>query len=578
MTYPFIEDEQFHNRINRIYKRFAIPKKRKTMRQICFPKKYKLQMPQKFVSKYINPSTPYKGILVFHRLGAGKTCTAIRVGEEWKNHRKIMVITPASLKGNFRKDLRSECAGSSYLTPSERNKLKKLHPASKEYKAIIKQSDARIDKHYEIYSYNKFVDLYDNGKINFKNKIVIIDEVQNMISENGTFYEAIYDAIHTSPKNLRIILLSATPMFDKPVEIALTMNLLRLTKPLPTGREFDRKFISCKMRRNGKVEYNAKNLDLFKESIKGRVSYFRGAPPYAFPEKMLKYVKCEMSPFQYKSYKAVLMSEDKGEEFKKMRKTIKKFGDLTKLPNNFFFGTRMISNIAFPNMKVGQSGYDSLKGACMNIKNLQRYSPKFYRIIRKIKRCSGTVFIYSNFKEFAGIKSFIKILEYYGFKNYSKHGEGRKRFAIWSGDEKLSKKEEIRSVFNMKENTNGSKIKILLGSPAIKEGVTLLRVQQVHIMEPYWNESRLEQVIGRAIRYCSHKDMPPDKRKVKVYIYIAVANNKESTIDQYIHHLADRKNKLVKQFELAMKEIAVDCTLNKYANSYRGEEPIKCDK
>lgn len=577
MTYPFIEDEQFHNRINRIYKRFAIPKKRKTMRQICFPKKYELQMPQKFVSKYINPKTPYKGILVFHRLGAGKTCTAIRVGEEWKKHRKIMVLTPASLKGNFRKDLRSGCTGSAYLTDSERSKLKMLHPASREYKNIIKESDKRIDKHYEIHSYNKFVDLYEDGEINLRNKLLIIDEVQNMISEDGTFYETIYDAIYTAPKSLRIVLLSATPMFDKPIEIALTMNLLRLTKPLPVGRAFDKMFVNCRMKRNGQIEYTAKNLDIFKQSIKGRISYFRGAPPYAFPEKYLRYVKCEMSPFQYNSYRAVLSSEDKDSQFRKMKKTIKKYGDLTKLPNNFFFGTRMISNVAFPNRKVGQAGYDSLKGACMNLNNLAKFSPKFYRIIRKIKRCSGTVFVYSNFKEFAGIKTFIKVLEHYGFKNYSKHGEGKKRFAVWSGDEKLSKKEEIRSVFNMQENYNGSRIKVLLGSPAIKEGVTLLRVQQVHVMEPYWNESRLEQVIGRAIRYCSHKDMPIDKRLVKVYIYIAVSPKDESTIDQYIHHLADRKNKLVKQFELAMKEIAVDCTLNKYANSYPGEEPIKCD-
>ena len=55
--------------------------------------------------------------------------------------------------------------------------------------------------------------------------------------------------------------------------------------------------------------------------------------------------------------------------------------------------------------------------------------------------------------------------------------------------------------------------------PAIKEGVSLLRVKYVHIIEPYWNLSRLEQVIGRAVRFCSHKDVEEDKRIVKVYIY-----------------------------------------------------------
>ena len=68
-------------------------------------------------------------------------------------------------------------------------------------------------------------------------------------------------------------------------------------------------------------------------------------------------------------------------------------------------------------------------------------------------------------------------------------------------------KEEIKYMYNKKENTNGDIIKIMLGSPSIKEGVSLLRTEQVHIMEPYWNISRMLQIIGRAIRFCSHKDV-----------------------------------------------------------------------
>ena len=50
------------------------------------------------------------------------------------------------------------------------------------------------------------------------------------------------------------------------------------------------------------------------------------------------------------------------------------------------------------------------------------------------------------------------MLEAYGYKNYSEFGEGKKRFAIWSGDENISYKEEIKSVFNRKQNLNGSKL------------------------------------------------------------------------------------------------------------------------
>lgn len=575
-NYPKIDDDDFYPGINSKYRSYKIPKKRKTINQICFPKKFELQVPQKFIGKYIGPNTPYKSVLIFHRIGAGKTCTAVNVGEMWKHKRKIVVVTPAALIGGFRAELRSKCAGNSYLSDKERKILHEHHPTSNEYHKVIEESDKRIDKHYKIYSYNKFVDNAEEGEISLRNSVLIVDEVQNMVSEVGKYYQVLHQAIHDAPSNLRIVLLSATPMFDRPVEIALTMNLLRLKEPVPIGREFEKMFIHTKKRAN-KYYYSTQNLDRFKDMIKGHVSYFRGAPPQAFPHSVIKYVKCEMSTFQYKSYLTVLANEDRAKEFKRLRShKIFDDGDIINLPNNFFIGTRIISNIAFPNKNVNEDGLDSLTQQHI-IKGLHKYSPKFYRIMKKIKRCSGTVFVYSNFKEFGGIKSFVKILEAYGYQNYMNAGEGRKRFAIWSGDEKHQVKELIKTVFNRVENNNGSRLKIMLGSPSIKEGVSLLRVQQVHIIEPYWNQSRLDQVIGRAIRYCSHKDMPEEKREVKVYLYIAKHANEPETIDQYIYRIANKKNRLIKEFELALKESAVDCSLFKNANVYSGEDDIECE-
>ena len=71
--------------------------------------------------------------------------------------------------------------------------------------------------------------------------------------------------------------------------------------------------------------------------------------------------------------------------------------------------------------------------------------------------------------------------------------------------------------------------------------------------------------------------MPEKKRVVKVYIYIATHPNEDETIDQYISKLASDKNKLIKQFELALKETAVDCRLFKNANVYKEEEDIVCE-
>jgi superfamily II DNA or RNA helicase len=574
--YPNIKDDDFYKKINKIYSKYKIPQKKKSFKEICMPEKYQLQMPQQFVSQFLNPETPYKGVLVYHRIGAGKTCTAVRVGEVFKKKRNIIVVLPASLKGNFRNELRSLCAGEEYITKAERKQLSQLHPSDNQYKEIIKKTDDRIDKYYQIFSYNKFIDNVKDGRIKLKNTLLIIDEIQNMVSEEGTYYSELYDLIKKSPEDLRIVLLSATPMFDKPFEIGLTINLLRPLKEFPNNSiDFDKKFISVKKDKKNNYKLSMKNIDLFKTIIRGYVSYFRGAPPYVFPEMKIRYIKCPMSDFQYASYKAVLRNEQ-NETNLKLKRQVNKDLNVGKLPNNFFIGTRFVSNIVFPNKKVGDEGLRSLTNHQV-LNNLDKYSTKFDKIINKIRNASGKVFIYSSFKEYAGLKSLIRVLEAHGYRNYSDFGEGVKRFAIWSGDEDINYKEEIKSVFNLKKNLNGSKLKIILGSSSIKEGVSFAGVRQVHILDPYWNLPRLEQVIGRASRFCSHKDLELEKRNVKVYIYLATCQEKDiETVDEYIHKLSLRKNKLVNEFELAVKQSAIDCDLNTSANMDKDNKYI-CD-
>jgi superfamily II DNA or RNA helicase len=573
MKYSDIKDDNFYKKINTIYKDFKIPKKKKTFEEFCFPKSFKPQMPQLMLSKYINPKTPYKGVLVYHRIGAGKTCTAVKIAEEWKHYRNIIVVVPASLKYNFRNELRSMCAENNYLTEKERKLLQELHPSSKEYKDIIEKSDKRIDQYYQIYSYNKFLDLVKEKKLKLNNSILIIDEVQNMISEEGTYYNTLYNLIQKSPSDLRIVLLSATPMYDKPVEIALTLNLLNLPKEIPTGNDFIKKFIKATKMPSGKITYDVKNMDLFKSMIKGYVSFFKGAPNYVFPEMKIKFVHCEMSKFQLEAYNNILKYEEKN------TKPVKPVKILTvkNMPNNFFIGTRMISNIAFPNNKMNEDGYKSLKKDVIKNK-INKYSCKFAKIIEKIMHSSGKIFVYSNFKEYGGLRTFAKVLDAFGYKNYLEHGEGPKRYAIWSGDEDIKTKDEIKSVYNQTKNLNGSKIKILLGSSSIAEGVSLTGVRQVHIIDPTWNRSRLSQIIGRASRFCSHKDLPEEKRKVKVYIYLAVHNKVENSVDEYINFLATQKDKLIQRFETAVREASIDCELFKNANVESQEEDIDCVK
>ena len=560
--------------ITKEFKKYKLPISNEKMEEYCMPKKFTLQPQQELLPELLSSSSsPWtinkdiRGILVYHQIGSGKTCTAISIAEKFKNKLNIIVVLPASLMGNFLTELKSECAGDIYLKKEERKLLKELEPTDDKYKNIMEKSLNRINKYYTIYSYHKFVALIKENKIKkMNNTLLIIDEVQNMISLNGSFYKSLMSVVENSDNSLKIILLSATPIFDKPIEIALTLNLLKKENKFEINK-FNNDYIEI-----NKEEYKMINITEFRDKIKNLISYYRGAPPQAYPKMNFKLVKCHMSVFQHKSYLTSLSSDSnflKG-SFKNV--------DILNMPQNFFLGPRMISNIAFPNKSIGEIGYESFKKDALKYENIGTFSIKFLKIIRKINSAEGPTFVYSSFKELGGLKCFIKFLEYHGWKNYITYGIGKKRFAIWSGDEDDKTKDEIKYIFNQKSNADGSNIKLMLGSPSIKEGVSLLRVEQVHIMEPYWNMSRMLQIMGRAIRFCSHKDVPKNKRQVDVYLYLSTfPEKKDKTIDQYIWNLAQTKSKLITQFEIVLKEAAFDCELFYNRNVYKNDEyKLKC--
>ena len=133
------------------------------MEDICRPTHFKLQPQQLFLTDYFKSSSSGKGLLIYHKIGAGKTCTAISIAEAVKHKMNLVIILPASLIGNFKDELRGECGG--YMTKDKRHELKNLLPTDNIYKKILEKTDERIEKYYTIYSYHKFVELSQLNKI-----------------------------------------------------------------------------------------------------------------------------------------------------------------------------------------------------------------------------------------------------------------------------------------------------------------------------------------------------------------------------------------------------------------------------
>ena len=248
-------------------------------------------------------------------------------------------------------------------------------------------------------------------------------------------------------------------------------------------------------------------------------------------------------------------------------------------------------------------------------KHLHKFSSKFATSLDFIKRSKGLVYVYSEYLS-AGIIPFALMLEQNGFERYTvdrekqlleyspnrKGGGGKApricylcgkpasdkihktdhkwrvaKYIMLTGSQDLSKitAGQASAVYNSPKNRYGELVKIVIGTRVSGEGINFFRIRQVHILEPWFNMGRIEQIIGRAIRNCSHADLKPEERNVEVFQYAATPFGGKSlskkmketeTIDERNYRFSENKDFIIKQIERILKEQAIDCMLNKNAN------------
>jgi hypothetical protein len=250
---------------------------------------------------------------------------------------------------------------------------------------------------------------------------------------------------------------------------------------------------------------------------------------------------------------------------------------------------------------------------------LEKYSPKFKKMIENIITQPDCHLIYSNFRKLEGIGLFRLALLYHGYKElkivnqrivtYSMFPENEyiddkkdhRYFSLFTGTEKVEEKEIILNIYNNRfknlpkvtqddlkrefshvdldniGNMHGDIIKVLMITASGAEGIDLKNTRFVHIMEPYWHHVRINQVIGRARRICSHMDLPKDLQDVTVYMYIATFGDDVLKTDQYLelktmdhsestdmrlYKIMDEKEKLSERFLDILKRTSIDCAIN----------------
>lgn len=150
------------------------------------------------------------------------------------------------------------------------------------------------------------------------------------------------------------------------------------------------------------------------------------------------------------------------------------------------------------------------------------------------------------------------------------------RYIMITGDPRISPNNDADvkaitnndNIFREDENGNivdisGEIIKVVLISQAGSEGLDFKAIRQVHILEPWYNVNRIEQIIGRAVRNFSHKDLPFSKRNVQIFLYGTILENaEEESADLYIYRVSELGAVKIGKVARVLKQTAVDCIIN----------------
>jgi hypothetical protein len=170
----------------------------------------------------------------------------------------------------------------------------------------------------------------------------------------------------------------------------------------------------------------------------------------------------------------------------------------------------------------------------------------------------------------------------YDYKRFLVFGDKEKTdnlLALYNGDFKMLPKPTQEQLKAFPENLHGKLASLLMITQSGAEGLNLRCVRYVYIFEPFWNQVRIDQVIGRAIRKRSHLELPPDERNVQVIQYLATFTPKQAkanktiqfrddskTTDENIKELAAKKDHIIQQFLTLLKSNAIDCLFHATKN------------
>ena len=350
-----------------------------------------------------------------------------------------------------------------------------------------------------------------------------------------------------------------------------------------------------------------------------------------------KIIRVPMSDHQLAQYSLARKEERTSDKNKRIKARMGK--DLFDMASTYRIYSRELCNFVFPEeyprptkmipkeadlqdeaLEEGDADYmEKIRNALAFLKangnqylskeGLTKLSPKFLHLLENLEdeENVGLHLIYSQFRTIEGIGILKLILEQNGFAEFKLVRTGdewdivdtkeedvdKPKFVLYTGTETAEEKEIIRNIYNSnwsqvsstirsklknvaENNYMGEIIKVFMITSSGAEGINLENTRYVHIAEPYWHPVRIEQVIGRARRICSHKNLPEELRNIEVFLYLSTLSGEQleknidiktqddgKSTDEYLFELANTKERINRQILDAVKETAMDCALYK---------------
>ena len=698
--YPDIDDKNFLLKL--FYKREFSENKLTDINKLatCEGKvEFEITPVQRFVANYMSGKTPYYSALIYHGVGVGKSCTAISSAEAFLNKfpkKKVFIIAPPNIQPNFKRTIfdinnvnisdnesipnsHNGCTGNLYLeltgTEYEKDpkiiekKVKSLISSRYEFLGYIQLASyiERIKSRTSYIKDNKKRD-YEIEKLiqrEFSNNFMIIDEAHNLRDVPGEKDEDNLDApggmdelsdstqgkkltpsledVLTKSTQMKLMLLTATPMYNSYLEILFLLNLLLINDKKATLRQQDI------FNNDGTF----KKLEIFGRVVNKYVSYMRGESPKSFPirlnppeniktleswptksivnepiiidsniESGLKALPLVPVIYGDKTYNTfeniinysiknyglsvnsidtiiqsgnwIYPSLDENSEINNDSLTEDRIRDIG-FDNVFDDTTHSIKNFTRFSSRIGEPKW-------LLQENLENYSPKTAFILKQIRNAEGVLFIYSRFIK-SGALPIALALEANGYTPYGKDRtmlydgnqlvDGRQcalcsnrekkhntdhefvpaKYVLLTGRKDISPNNNDMVIAERNSNNyDGREIKVVIGSQVASEGIDFKFIREIYVFDSWFHLNKMEQVLGRGIRTCSHihPKIPKEKRNCTVYLLVNTLHEERETADLYLYRMGMTKGLQISRINREIKKYAIDCNLNYLGNVISG--------